>query len=159
MDGVFEVISAVAIILLIYILFVKAAKPIYDLNEWSGRLWQWAEDNGVSRRKLPRYDENIANLKELDISFRNLEDIPSELCNVIGLTKLIANGNRLSSIPKEVGNLINLKELDLSSNLLVSLPDEITNLKLDSFFISDNPNLVLTKSQEEWIKNIKEVEI
>ncbi|MDR0580033.1 MAG: hypothetical protein LBG21_05465 [Campylobacteraceae bacterium] len=159
MGSVLEIILAVLIILFIYILFVKAAKPIYNLNEWSGRLWQWAEDNGISRRKLPRYEENIAELKELNISFRNLKDIPSELCNVTSLTKLIASENRLFSIPKEIGNLINLKELDLSNNLLVLLPDEITNLNLDSFFINGNPNLVLTKNQEKWIKNIKEVKI
>jgi Leucine-rich repeat (LRR) protein len=156
MNGIFGVITAVAIIALGYFLFVKMAKPIYNLNEWTGRLWQWAEKNSIGRRKLPRYEDNLAKLSELDISFCGLSDIPSELCNVMSLTRLIINGNKLTTLPKEIGNLTNLKEINLSNNRLISLPDEITNLKLDSFFISGNPNLILTKNQEEWIKNIKE---
>ncbi|MDR3177698.1 MAG: leucine-rich repeat domain-containing protein [Campylobacteraceae bacterium] len=202
MNIVFEVTLTAAVFLLIYVLFVKMAKPIYNLDEWSGRLWQWAENNGVSRRKLPRYEENLIELSELDISYRGLEYIPAELCNVTSLTKLIASGNKLSSlpkeisgltnlteldftenlftdiplglfelkklqklsfwdnklttIPKEIGNLTNLKELDLSNNRLSLLPNEITKLKLAAFSIYGNPNLVLTKEQEEWTKSIEE---
>ncbi|MDR1554470.1 MAG: leucine-rich repeat domain-containing protein [Campylobacteraceae bacterium] len=201
MGGIFGVITAVAVVAFGYFLFVKMAKPIYNMNEWTGRLWQWAEENGIGRRKLPRYEEGLVKLKELDITFHELADIPSELCNVTSLIKLIADENRLATLPKEIANLTNLttlsltgnlltdipqelfglvnlqklsfwdnkltvipseisnltnlKELDLSNNHLSSLPSQITNLKLESFAINGNPNLVLTKEQKEWAKNIK----
>ncbi|MDR0407517.1 MAG: leucine-rich repeat domain-containing protein [Campylobacteraceae bacterium] len=202
MGGVFGIITAIVIVALGYFLFVKAAKPIYNLNEWTGRLWQWAEQNGISRRKLPRYEENLVELTELNISFHELTDIPSELCNITSLMQLVADDNKLTLLPKEITNLINLtklsldgnlltkipqelfnlvklqklslennkltvipkeianltslKEINLSNNHLSSLPDEIMNLKLESFFISGNSDLNLTKKQKEWIKSIKD---
>jgi Leucine-rich repeat (LRR) protein len=144
--GIISGIIAIAIIALGYFLFVKAAEPIYNADEWSGRLWKWAEKNSISRRKLPRYEEDLEKLTELDISFRNLTCVPSELCNIISLTKLIADENRLSSLPKEISSLTNLTEVNFTGNLFADIPQELFKLeKLQCLFFGHNKLIAIPK--------------
>lgn len=71
----------------------------------------------------------ITKWEDLDLSFENISEFPSEIGNLYNLKELIAIDSRLISLPVEIGNLKNLIKLDLCDNYLISLPSEIGNLK------------------------------
>ena len=64
----------------------------------------------------------------LDLSFKNLPELPDSIGRLTNLEKLNLSGNQLRSLPDSIGNLTNLKELDLLHNRLDSLPDSMGNL-------------------------------
>jgi Leucine-rich repeat (LRR) protein len=95
---------------------------------------KWADDNGVSRKRMPRYDEKtLLNISELDLSLLELQSLPKEICN-----------------------LAKLKKLNVSNNNLKSLPEEIVVLKLKQLDLRGNSTLELNAKQKAWIKEIKE---
>jgi hypothetical protein len=104
------------------------------MNKWSGILAKWADDNGVSRKKMPRYDEKT----------------------LLKITELNLSSLGLSSLPEELGNLKNLKKLDLQENNLISLPENITALKLTHLNLRKNAALKLSEKQKAWAEKIKE---
>jgi hypothetical protein len=115
------------------IIYVSSYKH-YDLSRWNGILAKWADDNGVSRKKMPRYDEKtLLKITELDLSCLEL-----------------------LSLPEELGNLVNLKKLDLQGNKLASLPKNIAALKLTYLDLRGNEGLALSAKQQAWAKKIKE---
>jgi hypothetical protein len=127
------IVTAISILALVAIICVSRYR-YYDLNSWSGTLAKWADDNGVSRKRMPRYDEKtLLNIKELDLSELELQSLPEEFCN-----------------------LINLKKLSLHDNRLKSLPENIVQLNLESLDLSGNDELDLSAKQKAWTKKIKE---
>ena len=67
---------------------------------------------------------SMANLKELDVSFNELESVPESLCYATTLVKLNVGNNfaNLRSLPGLIGNLEKLEELDMSNNQIRFLP-------------------------------------
>jgi len=89
---------------------------------------------------------------------RQIWDIESgkDISNKINLHVLNLANNNIKTLPKEIANLTNLTELNLNTNNLTKLPDEIINLiKLESIDLRNNPNLILTKKQKEWVSEIE----
>lgn len=68
---------------------------------------------------------SLTKLKELDVSFNELESIPESLCFATSLVKLDVGRNfaDLRALPRSIGNLEMLEELDISSNQIRVLPD------------------------------------
>ncbi|KAI3856579.1 hypothetical protein MKW98_003029 [Papaver atlanticum] len=68
---------------------------------------------------------SLPNLKELDVSFNELEAVPESLCPAATLVKLNVENNfdDLRSLPRSIGNLEMLEELDISNNRIRVLPD------------------------------------
>ncbi|MDR1975786.1 MAG: hypothetical protein LBQ18_02195 [Campylobacteraceae bacterium] len=125
--------TLVCVLALVLIIFVSRYR-YYDLDSWSGVLSKWADDNGVSRKRMPRYDEqSLLKIKELDLS--NLE---------------------LHSLPEEICNLTNLKKLNLSNNNLKALPKKIVDLKVELLDLRGNGELSLGAKQKAWAREIKE---
>jgi hypothetical protein len=125
--------TVVCILALVMIIYVSRYR-YYDLSSWSGVLAKWADDNGVSRKRMPRYDEKtLLNISELDLSLLELQSLPEEICS-----------------------LVNLKKLNLSQNNLKSLPKNITVLKLKRLDLRGNDGLELSAKQKVWVKDIKE---
>lgn len=74
----------------------------------------------------------LKNLKELDISERNLIILPGVIGQLTQLVALNLSKNQLADLPPEIGFLTQLINLNVSNNKLTSLPPEIrrlTNLK------------------------------
>ncbi len=129
---------------------------------WTEKLWEWADINNISyflRTRFPFEEDEIAenkknflNLKELDFTECSLNEFPGEMGYLTNLKSLGLGGNMLNEVPVEIGQLIKLEKLYLWNNQLKELPKEIVNLvNLRQLYLNDNPSLVLSQDQKEWI--------
>ncbi|CAI0421867.1 unnamed protein product [Linum tenue] len=85
---------------------------------------------------------SLENLKELDVSFNELEAVPESLCFATSLVKMNVGNNfaDLKYLPRSIGNLANLEELDISNNQIRFLPDSFRLLaKLRVLRVEENP--------------------
>ena len=102
--------------------------------------------NSNSNSNVPQELRNLGvrnmNITILDISRRNLTNLPSSIGNLENLVYLFLRGNKITSIPPQIGKLTNLITLDLSENRITELPSSIGNLKnLLRLYLRYNPNL------------------
>jgi Leucine-rich repeat (LRR) protein len=81
------------------------------------------------------------NRSELDLSGRELTELPPEIGLASGLEALDVSGNRLTSLPPSVGLLTNLKELAVSENRLMALPLEIGLMRNLENLVADHNEL------------------
>lgn len=108
---------------------------------------------------LPIWIGSFTKLTKLYAQGNLLTNLPVEIGNLINLTELSIRENLLPELPKEICGLVNLIELDLEMNELTELPKEIGNLvNLTKLELSDNPRLILSLEQEEWIEKLQENE-
>ena len=78
-------------------------------------------------------------IKELDLSYNKLTQLPTEIGHLTLLTELSLFDNKLTQLPTEIGNLTNLTYLSLSNNQLTQLPREIGNLtQLTELYLYNN---------------------
>jgi adenylate cyclase len=63
----------------------------------------------------------LENLRDLDISFNMIKDLPEELGNLKNLEHLIIVGNMVQRIPDECSHLANLRRLDCRRNYISDL--------------------------------------
>jgi len=127
---------------------------------------------------LPKSFSNLK-LTELYIRYNNFNKFPNEISNITSLKTLALTGIK-RTLSKDFINLYNLEELFLGCNDLIDIPevvmkldklrflslrnnnlrklhDNIINCKsLKEIILSNNPNLVLSKKQIQWIKNIRQ---
>lgn len=95
-------------------------------------------------------------LEYLILNENNLQELPKEIAYLRNLKNLFLDGNSLKTLPKEISELKNLTYLDLIRNNLIRLPKEICNLtKLSYIRLNNNPELVLTIEQIDWLKKLK----
>jgi hypothetical protein len=80
--------------------------------------------------QLPESLQGYKNLRNLDVSFNQLTNLPECLIECYNLTSLVVKNNLLEdfSLPKNFGKLSQLKELNLSGNQFTRLPDEVFQL-------------------------------
>jgi internalin A len=79
------------------------------------------------------------NWTELDLSSKELTEIPPEMFQLSQLTKLDLSFNQITKIPDAIAALSNLQRLDLSFNKRTKIPDEIAALSnLQEFYLSKN---------------------
>ena len=99
--------------------------------------------------ELPKESDELIQLKELDLSEKGIDVLPTGIGHLTRLTKLTLTGNQLTKLPKQIGNLTQLTELDLSFNNLTSLPKQIGNLtQLTELNLSNNHLTSLPKEIE-----------
>ncbi|MGK7898943.1 MAG: leucine-rich repeat domain-containing protein, partial [Xenococcus sp. (in: cyanobacteria)] len=78
-------------------------------------------------------------LKNLDLSWKNIDKLPKSLGNLSNLTELDLSSNQLTNLPESIGSLSNLTRLDLSSNQLTDLPESIGILSnLNELYLVSN---------------------
>ncbi len=95
----------------------------------------------MNQTELLKIIHNAAETQEtdLDLSNRDLTELPPQLWQLTNLTGLYLDNNQLSTLPPELGQLTELTGLFLNDNQLSTLPPELgqlTNLTL--LFLSDN---------------------
>ncbi len=78
--------------------------------------------------ELPKELLNLTQLKSLDLSENPLKELPDSIGKLIQLSSLVLSGNQLKELPEAIGNLNQLQSLDLSKNHLTKLPESIGNL-------------------------------
>ena len=94
----------------------------------------------------------LSDIHVLYLYGNKLEILPDELGLLENLYALDLGYNKLRRLPKSIGYLQHLETLSLHNNELRSLPDEIVNLSnLTSLKLFDNPDLVLTPDQKQWV--------
>lgn len=78
---------------------------------------------------LPTEIGQLKNLKKLDLSGNELDYLPDEIGQLTQLETLILIGNNFNIVPQIIGKLKELKVLKLSNNDIAELPDELGHLK------------------------------
>ncbi|WP_052297617.1 AAA family ATPase [Leadbettera azotonutricia] len=77
--------------------------------------------------------------KELDLSGKDLEEIPPALADLKGLVVLDLSNNKLKELPDFMGSLATLAYLNLSHNRLCTLPESMESLDdLETLNLSHN---------------------
>lgn len=120
---------------------------------------------------------------EISLNLTPLTCLPREFCNLRAVHVLYLHGCALTELPEELGQLTNLYTLDLGKNKLTRLPESLcslsrlealnlhgNNLKylpggivymenLSNVNLSENPELLLTSEQKEWLSSFSEDDI
>ena len=95
-----------------------------------------------------------ASITELDLGYKGLTSLPSEIGQLQNLTALYLWENNLTSLPPEIGQLQNLISLWLSGNDLTSLPPEIGQLQnLTELDLYDDIPEAERKKIKSWLPN------
>ena len=112
----------------------------------------------LSRKNLTNLPSSIGKLKKLEeliLTDNDLTSIPPQIGNLKKLDRLFLGDNYLTSLPSSIGNLKNLMYIDSGGNLLNSLPESIFKLKrLEELKLSQN-NLKSVPRQIGNLKNLK----
>ena len=96
----------------------------------------------------------LSNLKILDLSYNNLEEIPPEIQNLKSLSKLYLNNNPLQSVPIEISECRFLTLIDLSDTYVKWLPREMALLKLLAEIRLDRCPIASVKLQKSYQEGI-----
>ena len=135
---------------------------------WIEKLYLWADENNLTNLKwdeshggywkgLPREREKLLQLTTLNIFDNKIVKLTDNIYNLTNLTELILFDNSLVKLPDGISKLTNLTKLYLNKNQLLELPNEISNLvHLSNLSLIDNPDLILTPKQREWILKLIE---
>ncbi|MFZ2150625.1 MAG: hypothetical protein WAZ12_04670 [Candidatus Absconditicoccaceae bacterium] len=92
---------------------------------------------------------NPENIKEINLSYNQLNTIPQSIFKFTNLEKLDLTYNNIKSIPNNIGILKNLKKLILTSNPLKNnLPIEIRGLSLEYLEID------ILNENDQYLRNI-----
>lgn len=77
--------------------------------------------------EIPEEIGELTSLKKLNLSYNNIIGIPDSICNLKNLEELYLLRNKLTKLPVAFGQLRKLKVLDVSYNPIVKLPMQIGN--------------------------------
>ncbi len=78
------------------------------------KLLEWAKYHKI--KDILENQDNLQNLNFLDLSFKKLHSIPTDLFKLPSLENLNLAHNQLQELPKEIIRLKSLKVLDISWN-------------------------------------------
>ncbi|MBE8992867.1 leucine-rich repeat protein [Microcystis aeruginosa] len=77
--------------------------------------------------------------KKLDLSGRNLTEIPPEIPQLTSLQRLYLSYNQISEIPEALAHLTSLQELNLNNNQIREIPEALAQLtSLQRLILSNN---------------------
>ena len=68
----------------------------------------------------------FSNIQVLDLWNNSLTEIPEDISQLTNLQYLSLNENKITKLPSSIGELKNLLMLNLGQNLLESLPEEVS---------------------------------
>lgn len=100
---------------------------------------------------------NIVTLKSLDLSYTNLQEIPTYLSQLTHLEWLDLSYTNITHIPESICKLQNLQQLDLRGNNIRTIPISILKLKkLETLILDDNQisNIPLFIHEMDNLRNL-----
>ncbi|HAN76257.1 MAG TPA: hypothetical protein DCQ31_00030 [Bacteroidales bacterium] len=80
--------------------------------------------------ELPSEIGNLITLEHLDLSYNQITELPVQLFNLTNLKTILLVRNKIKVIPPAISNFKNLQLLDVSYNLLSELPKEMGKLSM-----------------------------
>ena len=99
--------------------------------------------SGKNLKEIPRWVFEIRTLQELDLSNNELKTLPNSFDNnnIKFISKLNLSNNKLSSLPDSFKKLQLLRVLDISGNQFTKVPNEVLALKQHLYILKmrDNP--------------------
>ena len=97
---------------------------------------------------IPRSLYQLSNLKLLDMSGNNIQEIDGDLLKGLSsLVELDLSKNKLKSIPNSIQFLVFLEVLKLSNNQILEIPEELGSLtRLKKLFLNENALQFLRKN-------------
>ena len=134
---------------------------IIDLQGEVNRLIEEAKKNkssvlNLSRKELNEIPSEVFNLiylERLDL-YNNIHFIPSGIASLLNLKKLYLSDNRLTTLPPEIGKLTKLEYISVIENPILTLPREIADLKnLKGIYVDDDEVLRTISHFKDWVIN------
>ncbi|GAB2223860.1 hypothetical protein Droror1_Dr00004604 [Drosera rotundifolia] len=106
---------------------------------------RWRSTGIVALRdsKLKAFPDEVLDLdravRTLDLTNNKIVDIPTEICKLINMQRMILADNSIQRLPMNMGKLQSLKVMTLDGNRITGLPDELGQLiRLERLSISGN---------------------
>jgi Leucine-rich repeat (LRR) protein len=99
--------------------------------------------------KHPDLLSQLKNLHDLDLRMTQLDTLPKELGDLVGLEKLVVASNGATFLPDELGKLVNLKVLDVgftrdsTMNRILCNFKKMEDLNIEACLLSEIPSCVM----------------
>lgn len=106
-------------------------------------------ENQISSIEDDAFD-GLENLVELDLSFNELQYLPTSIGKLKKLKRLNLSGNNISSLPKEFEHLTSLEFLDFNNNPIGRVPVEISSQGVSgiiNYYLSLGDNVQLFEAK------------
>lgn len=104
-------------------------------------------------------EAQAAGIEELDLSWKNLRNLSSEIGLLTNLKRLDLSSNKLRTLPPEIGKLTKLECLIIRNNELIELAPEIKNLKNLKEIHAQNNNIQSLPDGLDVLSKIKIIDI
>ena len=104
--------------------------------------------------ELPKEIGALSNLEFLSLQGNNLRKLPKEIGKLRNLKWLYLDRNKLEYIPQEIGKLKNLKVLSITNNRLKEFPN-ILDLNLEELFILDSGRYTFPDNFRDFARKLK----
>ncbi len=101
----------------------------------------------------------LLQLKTLDLHYRQLKSIPSEIGYLSNLENLVLYANQLTTLPSEIGQLTNLRELSVNKNQLTELPKELAKLSKLTLLDASSNNLSTVRSEIGHLSHLQSLNL
>lgn len=129
------------------------------IEPWMTELWTWADKFDISVENLPRNQDDLLEITDLNIGSNQLTYLPDSIGQLKNLEKLTICCSELKRIPETIGYLTGLNELILKCKNLERLPEslaQITQLRgldIPSRLFSELPISIIEKYRDEelWL--------
>ncbi|XP_019189983.1 PREDICTED: putative disease resistance protein RGA1 [Ipomoea nil] len=109
---------------------------------------------GCKLQKLPKEIGDLLQLRYIDLSCSNIEELPDSICSLDNLQTLrLRRCEYFSRLPEGIGNLRHLSKIYLSWSKVEELPDSICSL--DNLEILNLKGCVYLSSLPEGIENLR----
>ena len=96
----------------------------------------------------------LGDMLELNLSFKNISELPEIIGDLKNLERLYLNNNQIRKLPESISKLKNLQTLDLRNNQITSLPKTLTSI--NDLRCDDNVVFTTNKLQElqQWLRGL-----